>query len=1032
MPTSHRFSRLAGFAATFGLVMAACPALVHAGACPAPVVTSIVPATVPAAGGISLTINGSNFTANGSPKVTIGLRDVQVLSATNTQLVVVAPPQDDEATPAIHVRPGKNKPLRVTLTRFSYEPPVVVSAPPALVPRGGGTVLTVTGSNFRCSAPGAYVEDPATGGTCPAQVVAADDTSIVIRTEDCDDGNTNSDERVLHVTLAREGIVHRDLAARNILLSGSRASSVTPASVPSSGGTVLTIVGSGFAAGSTPPTAQVCVDGRCADARVSSYTDTQVFAVAPPAPVVPSNAQGRVVVTTNGVAGSSCALDYDSTPIIRGSRSSSLPASGGYPLTIRGDNFGPNMLMSCDDGSGSSVVVPTTGVGPGVIVGIVVGSPASTMNVSLLQAGHASAPISLPVLPPPTIGNAFAPANALGGDVLTISGTNFGPASALHDVQVSVRQNGVTTPAGPVRWLAPEALGVRLPAGAAGPADVIVSVNGVSATRTNAITYGGTGNGNAPIASTMLPTSVARGGGTVLTISGSNFGAAPLVRFGTQVLTPNPRGNTFAVVTTPALADMEESVPIEVLANGKESNPLYQGPKTETTNPLAGGQHSAWAGGTLLTITGSDFVAQSRVLVETGSGASTLVTPATVAPNQIRFVSPEVSGPTTVTARVVNGSASSNAQTLDYAGPVITGVSAAALSPAGGDVLTITGSGFGAAKGKTYFETGDIPTQDFWSDDQIVVTTPPRTPGCPSNRPFRVQSAAGQTSTAVTFSYTEPVVDGPDSPATTAIGGYPLTIRGDNFGPTAHLVWADGLPGPDITVTNQTRTSFAILLGSGSSGSRLMSLDSDSQRPPVAFALELLAPPELSGVSPPSGPLAGGNTITIHGANFGPPGTARAAWFAGEDDCPFTITDESPGTLVCTLPPGSSSGLRDLVVAVAGETDTLFAAYEYGGTTGVDDAVHAPRALALAALRSPFASEATLRLSLPQAGRWQLVLHDVRGAQVRRFEGDAPAGALDLRWDGRAGDGHAAAPGVYFARLTANGATRDARLVKLR
>ncbi len=364
MPSTFRPTRFAVLALLLALPAPAVPRASRAGTCAPPQVTSVTPATIPAAGGISLTIHGLNFTAGGSPKVSIGLRDVQVLSATDTKLVVVAPPQDDEAQPAIHVRPGKIKPLRVTITRVAYEPPVVTPEPPTVVSRGGGTVITLTGSNFRCSAPGAYVADPATGGTCPAQVVAADDTSIVIRTEDCDDGNTNSDERVLHVTLAREGIVHRDLAARNLLLSGSRASAVIPASVPSSGGTVITIVGSGFAAGSTPPSAQVCVDGRCADARVTSYTDTQIFAVAPPAPVVPSNAQGRVVVTTNGVAGSSCALEYDSTPIIRGSRSSSLPASGGYPLTIRGDNFGPNLLMSCDDGSGSWLCTARRSIAP--------------------------------------------------------------------------------------------------------------------------------------------------------------------------------------------------------------------------------------------------------------------------------------------------------------------------------------------------------------------------------------------------------------------------------------------------------------------------------------------------------------------------------------------------------------------------------------------------------------------------------------------------------------------------------------------
>lgn len=1009
-----------------------------ASACAPPLVTSVSPTTVPAAGGIPITIYGTDFTSGGSPKVTIGLRPVQILSATNTQLVVVAPPQDDDAQPPVRVRGRAGNLGRLdgpTLTRITYAPPVVDAAPPALVSRGGGTHLTITGSNFRCSAPGAYLADPGTGATCPVSVIALTDTSIVVHPEECDDGNTNSDERVLHITLSREGIVHRDLAARNILLTGSRAVGVTPSSVPACGGTTITIVGSGFDAGtSAPPRPQVCVDGRCADVRVTSWTNTQVIGVAPPAPVVPSNVQGRVVVTAGGVEGSSCALEYDSTPIIRGSRSSSLPASGGYPLTIRGDNFGPNMIMSCDDGSGSPITAPVTRVAPGVVVGIVVGSVASTMNVSLLQAGHASAPIALPVLSPPSISNAFAPPSAFGGDQITIAGSNFGPPSALHDVQVSVKQNGVTTPAGPVRWAAPEVLIARLPAGTAGPADLLVTVNGVGALRPDAITYGGIGNGNAPITSGMFPTSVARGGGTVLTISGTNFGATPQVRFGAQVLTPNPRGNTFAVFTTPALADMEESVPIEVLANGKQSNPLYQGPRTETTNPLAGGEHASWAGGTLLTVTGSDFVPQSRVLVETGSGGATLVTPSSVAPTQLTFVAPELPGGSTATVRVVNGGTSSNAQSLPYSGPIVTGVSSTSMSPAGGTVITLTGSGFGAVAGRMYFEKGDKPTQDFWSDNEIVVVTAPRAPGCPAQRPFRVQTAAGDVSNATMLAFAPPVLDGLDTPAASALGGYPLTLRGSDFGPNAHLVWADGLPGPDLTVTDRCETSFAVLLGSGSessAGSRLLSLDPDSQSPPVPFSLELLSPPSASGVSPAAGPLAGGNVVTVTGANFGPPGTRRSVRFAGEDDCPFEIVSEQPDFLTCLVPAGTSLGMRDLVVQIEGVADTLPNAYEYSATAGVGGGAAQPRTLALAPLRSPFAGELTLRLGLPQAGRWQLRLYDARGALVQRFEGDAPAGALDLRWNGRSSDGRAAAPGVYFARLTTAQGTRDARVVKL-
>ncbi len=1032
IPTS-RPTRFAMLSVVLGLALAASSPPACAGTCEPPTITSMTPASVPAAGGILLTINGSNFTAYGSPKVTIGLRDVPVILASNVRLVVLAPPQDDDAQPAVRIRAGKFKPAKMPLDRIAYAPPLVDAAPPALVSRGGGTRLTITGSNFRCSAPGAYLENPATGGTCPAHVVSASDTSIVVETEDCDDADP---DRVLHVTLAREGIVHRDLAARNILLSGSRVASVTPASVPACGGSTITVVGSDFDDGSgLAPRAQVCVDGRCADVRVTSYTNTQLVGVAPPAPVVPSNVAGKVVVTTSAGTGSSGTLAYDSTPIIRGSRSSSLPASGGVPLTIRGDNFGPGTLVRYDDGIGAPVDVAPTSLGGGQIVSAAVSSVGVQMQVSLVQDGQASEPITLPVLPPPAITNVSGGAGGLfGGDLVTITGQNFGPVSpGGHDVLVIFDQNGVRAPAGPVRWTAPEVLVVRAPVMQAGSAGVIVSVNGVETVGPSAITYVSNNDLGAPRVSFRNPTSAAPGGGTVITLIGSDFGTSgTLVRFGSQLVAPLQLQNNALTFVSPPFDAGEEQAAVEVVAaNQKASNPLYQDKRGPANNPLAGSERSSWAGGTPLTITGSDFEASARVEVSTGAGDVFRIVPSSVSPSQITFVTPELPGGSSASVRVVDGSLGGASVPLPYSGPIVSGISSTTMSQAGGTVLTITGSGFGAVAGKGFFEKGDKPTQDSWSDHVIVVTTSPRAPGCPAQRPFRIQTAAGDVSNATTIAFVEPVVDGPDTPATSALGGIPLTIRGSDFGPNAHLVWADGLPGPDITITDRCATSFAVLLGAGSPGSRLLSLDPESQGAPAPFALDLLAPPAATVVSPAIGPISGGNVVTVTGANFGPQGTRRNVHFAGADDCPFDVLDESSTLLVCQLPPGSSPGLRDLVIEVEGVADTLMDAYEYSTTVSVDGVPSASLALALAPLRTPFAGELTLRMSLPQAGHWQLRLYDARGALVQRLEGDAPAGVIDVRWNGRSNEGRAAAPGVYFARLVTAQGTRDARVVKL-
>lgn len=1029
--------------ATAAILTTAFASHAFASACPPPLVTSVTPSTVPAAGGVHLTIYGTDFTAGGSPKVTIGLRPVQIVSATNTQLVVVAPPQDDDATPAVRVKTGSRrgnvKFNDLTITRITYAPPVVDAAPTAVAERGG-VMLTVTGRDFRCSAPRAYVENPATLGTCPASVVSLTDTSIVVRTEDCDDGSLGNDERVLHVTFARDGIVHRDLAARNLLLTGSRVTGVAPPYTPSSGGATITIFGTDFDAGTgAPPRPQVCVDGRCADVRVSSWTNTEIVGVAPPAAVTPPAAgsppfvTAKVRVSTGDVIGSSAALEYHATPTLASLRASSLPSSGGYPLTVRGQNFGPDLHLFIAAGPGPGEFVPALSVSSSQAVFVLPVLPPGPAELTLSQ-GFNSMPVSTTVLAPPSVSGAGGSGGTvLGGDVITVVGNHFGPNVALHDVQVEVKQGGTKTSCGPIRWSAPEVLTCRVPAGVAGPADVIVTVNGVSATRENALTYSASGTGAAPVLSGMFPTSVARTGGTVVTLSGSNFGAGALVRYGQNLVTPTTLAQGSLTFTAPAFDAGVDQMAIEVVKGTKASNPLFHEATNSGVNPLAGAQSTAWSGGVHLTVTGSNFTDQSFVRCLSSTTESHDVVPSFLSPTQLEFVAPEFAPGGTVTMQVIDRATSSNLVFLPYGGPEIAGVSNADVSPSGGTVITITGSGFGAARGKIGFQNGDIPTQD-WSDTQITAAVPPRNVGCPSSRPVRVTTVAGESSNGAAVTYLPPTVDGLESPAASALGGYPLTVRGSNFGPDAHLVWADGLPGPDITVTDRCETSFAILLGSGSAstgGSRLLSLDPESQSPPVPFALELLAPPSASGISPPAGPLAGGNVVTVTGQNFGPPGSQRSIHFAGDDDCPFTVVDEQPDFLTCLVPPGTSLGSRDLVVEVEGVADTLPNAYEYSATAGVGGGGLAPRALALAPLRSPFAGELTLRLGLPQTGRWQLRLYDARGALVQRFEGDAPAGALDVRWNGRSSDGRAAAPGVYFARLTTAQGTRDARVVKL-
>ena len=75
----------------------------------------------------------------------------------------------------------------------------------------------------------------------------------------------------------------------------------------------------------------------------------------------------------------------------------------------------------------------------------------------------------------------------------------------------------------------------------------------------------------------------------------------------------------------------------------------------------------------------------------------------------------------------------------------------------------------------------------------------------------------------------------------------------------------------------------------------------------------------------------------------------------------------------------------------------------------------------------------TFRVHVPARMRVQLAIYDIAGRRVRTLlDGELPAGEQEVRWDGRGGSGDVPGAGVYFARLSAVGGRRIAKLVLLR
>ena len=173
-------------------------------------------------------------------------------------------------------------------------------------------------------------------------------------------------------------------------------------------------------------------------------------------------------------------------------------------------------------------------------------------------------------------------------------------------------------------------------------------------------------------------------------------------------------------------------------------------------------------------------------------------------------------------------------------------------------------------------------------------------------------------------------------------GGILITIAGSNFGASGSAA----LVGSRLCIpTAAGDTEIICTLPSGSgSDVRVVVRDSFGN---ASLPADLLSysPPEITSVSgctaDPGGSGSttecareGGQTLTINGHNFGPSGAAKTVLVGGEV-CP--TSDDTDEQLECTIPPGSGTGKRVLIVAAnqfsVGTTYTMSYAQCPPGTT---------------------------------------------------------------------------------------------------
>jgi hypothetical protein len=149
---------------------------------------------------------------------------------------------------------------------------------------------------------------------------------------------------------------------------------------------------------------------------------------------------------------------------------------------------------------------------------------------------------------------------------------------------------------------------------------------------------------------------------------------------------------------------------------------------------------------------------------------------------------------------------------------------------------------------------------------------------------------------------------------------------------------------------------------------------------------------------------------------------------------PAGATASLPITL--SVPDSAAPGINAVTLEVRNARNTLVRACVVLLTVpqGQVSVGNGPLAFALKrSVPNPARGMARIGFTLPQAGRVTLHVFGLHGERVRTLvDGERPAGAHSVAWDGRDDRGRVVGPGTYFYRLEGLGRSATQRLVWIR
>ncbi|WP_432589093.1 IPT/TIG domain-containing protein [Streptomyces sp. HD1123-B1] len=394
----------------------------------------------------------------------------------------------------------------------------------------------------------------------------------------------------------------------------------------------------------------------------------------------------------------------------------------------------------------------------------------------------------------------------------------------------------------------------------------------------------------APVVTSVSPNQGATTGGTSVTITGTGFPGATVVRFGSQLATNVVvASNTQITAKTPAGTG---TVKVTVTGpSGTSTQNVFYTYTTVATPLLTSLSPSSGpaAGGNTVTLNGANLTGATQVLF----GA----TPATILTNtatQITVTAPPGTGTTNVTATTPGGTSNTLPYTyITTPAPTLTSLSPTSGPTTGGNTVTLNGTNL---TGATQVLFGATPATILTNTaTQITVTAPPGT-----GTTNVTATTPGGTSNTLPYTYTAvtaPLLTSLSPTSGPTTGGNTVTLNGTNLTGATQVSFG----GTSATILTNTATQITVSAPARPPGSVSVTVTTPGGiSNPLAYFY--VAAPTVSDLAPHFGPSAGGNTVTVFGTGLT---LTSSVDFGGSPATSITVISDNQ--LTVTAPAGTGT-----------------------------------------------------------------------------------------------------------------------------